>query len=313
MGNTAQNTIPVSGKTNRISFWLIHLACLGVFWTGVSPADLAVCLGFYALRMFAITGWYHRYFSHKSFHAGRKTQFAFAFLGCMATQKGPLWWASHHREHHLFTDTPRDPHSPMQVGFWRSHMLWFLDPKTFAVREARIPDLLRQPELRWLETRHWLAPLSAGCGLFLLGAGLHAYFPGLGTDGLQMLVWGYFISTVLLYHGTFSINSLGHLLGRARYRTGDASKNSALLALVTMGEGWHNNHHHFPVSARQGFYWWEVDITFYALRLLAATGLIWDLKPVPGRVREAKRLDLEEGQPFANKITIHAIIRSLVS
>jgi stearoyl-CoA desaturase (delta-9 desaturase) len=192
-------------------------------------------------------------------------------------------------------------------------MLWFLDPKTFAVREARIPDLLRQPELRWLETRHWLAPLSAGCGLFLLGAGLHAYFPGLGTDGLQMLVWGYFISTVLLYHGTFSINSLGHLLGRARYRTGDASKNSALLALVTMGEGWHNNHHHFPVSARQGFYWWEVDITFYALRLLAATGLIWDLKPVPGRVREAKRLDLEEGQPFANKITIHAIIRSLVS
>jgi stearoyl-CoA desaturase (delta-9 desaturase) len=281
--------IPVSAKTNRLSFWVIHAVCLGAFWTGVSPVALAVCLGFYVLRMFAITGWYHRYFSHNAFKAGRKTRFAFAVLGCMAAQKGPLWWASHHREHHLFADTPRDPHSPAQVGFWRSHMLWFLEPGTFAVREERIRDLLRHPELRWLESRHWLAPLTAGIALLLLGTALRIYAPSLGTNGPQMLIWGFFISTVLLYHGTFSINSLGHLLGRPRYRTGDLSKNSAFLAFITLGEGWHNNHHHFPISARQGFYWWEVDLTYYALRSMAAIGLIWDLKPVPDRVRDGQR------------------------
>ncbi len=278
--------IPVSTRTNRISFWVIHAMCLGTIWTGVSPVAVAVCIGFYALRMFAITGWYHRYFSHRAFRAGRKTQFAFAVLGCMATQKGPLWWASHHREHHLFADTPRDPHSPSQMGFWRSHMLWFLDPSSFAVREERVRDLIRYPELRWLETWHWVAPLASGFFLLLLGSALQAAFPALGTSGPQMVIWGYFVSTVLLYHGTFSINSLGHLLGRPRYLTGDRSRNSAILALITLGEGWHNNHHHFPVAARQGFFWWEVDITYYLLRLLAATGLIWDLRPVPARAKE---------------------------
>lgn len=287
----APGLIPVSAKTNRISFWVIHAICLGAFWTGVSPIALATCLGFYLLRMFAITGWYHRYFSHNSFQTGRKTRFAFAVLGCMATQKGPLWWASHHREHHLFADTPRDPHSPAQVGFWRSHMLWFLETDTFAVREERIRDLLRHPELRWLESRHWMPPLAAGIVLLLLGAFLQVRFPSLGTNGPQMVIWGFFISTVLLYHGTFSINSLGHLIGKPRYRTGDASKNSAILALITLGEGWHNNHHRFPISTRQGFYWWEVDITYYVLRLMATAGIIWGLKPVPERVRDGKRLD----------------------
>ena len=295
-GGAAQPLIPVSTKTNRISFWLIHVGCLGAIWTGVSPVAIAVCLGFYALRMFAITGWFHRYFSHNSFQAGRKTRFAFAFLGCMAAQKGPLWWASHHREHHLFADTPRDPHSPAQVGFWKSHMLWFLDPATFAVREERVRDLLRHPELRWLESRHWLAPLSAAIGFSLLGTILQVRFPSLETDGLQMLVWGFFISTVMLYHGTFSINSLGHLVGKPRYETGDQSRNSAFLALITLGEGWHNNHHHFPISARQGFFWWEFDVTYYVLRLLSKTGLIWDLKPVPERVRDGKRIDAEAGR-----------------
>ncbi len=186
--DTAPGLIPVSAKTNRISFWIIHAACLGAFWTGVSPIALATCLGFYVLRMFAITGWYHRYFSHNSFQAGRKTRFAFAVLGCMAAQKGPLWWASHHREHHLFADTPRDPHSPAQVGFWRSHMLWFLEPGTFAVREERIRDLLKHPELRWLESRHWMAPLAAGIGLWILGTILQARVPSLGTNGPQMVI-----------------------------------------------------------------------------------------------------------------------------
>lgn len=279
--------IPISRKQNRISFWLIHLACLGLFWTGVSSAALAVCAGFYLVRMFAITGWYHRYFSHNSFRTSRPIQFLFAFLGCAAGQKGPLWWASHHREHHMFSDTPRDPHSPRILGFWRSHMLWFLDPASYAVREERIKDFLIYPELRWLERYHWVALASSMAGLFLLGAVLGREFPSMETGGLQMLVWGFFISTVLVYHGTFSINSLGHMVGKARYKTDDDSRNSAWLALFTLGEGWHNNHHRYPLSARQGFFWWEFDPTYYALRLLTLTGLIWDLKGVPARVKES--------------------------
>ena len=281
--------IRTSRKQKRISFWLIHAASLGAPFTGVSPVALLVCLTFYLVRMFAITGWYHRYFSHRSFKTGRITQFAFAFLGCMACQKGPLWWASHHREHHLYSDGPLDPHSPVQRGFWYSHILWFLDPSSYAVREERIRDLIRYPELRWLETFHWLAPLSAVAGIFLVGLGLRAWMPDLETGAIQLVVWGFFISTVLVYHGTFSINSLAHLMGRARYETGDKSRNNPLLALATLGEGWHNNHHHFPTSARQGFFWWEVDFTYYGLKALESMGLIWDVKTVPEKVRDSGR------------------------
>ncbi len=134
--------------------------------------------------------------------------------------------------------------------------------------------------------------ISLAVFLYLVGVVLAIFAPALGTSGLQMLIWGFFISTVVLYHGTYTINSLAHKIGRKRYETQDESGNSFLLALITLGEGWHNNHHHYPASVRQGFYWWEIDLTYYTLVLLSWTGLIWDLRPVPEHVRSARRVDM---------------------
>ena len=265
----------------------MHLACLGVIWVGVSGAAVAMAVALYVLRMFAITGFYHRYFSHRTFKASRGVQFAFALLGASAVQRGPIWWAAHHRHHHVHSDRPEDVHSPSQRGFLWSHMGWFLSRRHFAPDLGRVRDLLRYPELRWLDRFDILVPFALAVGLLLLGRVLHAHWPELGTSGGQMLVWGFFISTVACYHGTYTINSLCHVWGRRRYQTGDDSRNNLLLALITLGEGWHNNHHRYPASARQGFYWWEIDLTYYGLRLLAAVGLIRDLKGVPARIRAA--------------------------
>ncbi len=265
----------------------MHAACLAVFWVGVSPVAVGVAVALYVLRMFAITGFYHRYFSHRTFKTSRAAQFAFAVLGASAVQRGPIWWAAHHRHHHAHSDRPEDVHSPRQQGFLWSHMGWFLSRGHFAPDLGRVRDLLRYPELRWLDRFDILVPFALALGLLLLGKWLAVAHPGLGTSGGQMLVWGFFVSTVACYHGTYTINSLCHVWGRRRYATGDESRNNFWLALVTLGEGWHNNHHRYPMSARQGFYWWEVDITYYGLRLLSALGLIWDLKPVPREVRDA--------------------------
>ncbi len=262
----------------------IHAACLGVLWTGWSPVAVGMAVALYVLRMFAITGFYHRYFSHRTFKTSRGAQFVFALLGASAAQRGPLWWAAHHREHHQHADTAEDAHSPGEHGFLWSHMGWFLSRKNYATRLNRVRDLARFPELRWLDRNDALAPVDLGTGLFLLGVLLEVVAPGLGTNGWQMLVWGFFISTVAVYHATYTINSLAHRFGRQPYDTGDESRNSFLLALITFGEGWHNNHHRYPASARQGFRWWEVDLTYYGLRALAAMGLIWDLRPVPARI-----------------------------
>jgi len=264
-----------------LPFLGMHVACLGVFWVGFSWAALWVALGLYALRMFAITGFYHRYFSHKAFKTSRPVQFLFALVGAASVQRGPLWWASHHRNHHRHSDTERDFHSPVQHGFIWSHMGWFLTPRGFRTDWAAIPDLQRYPELRWLDRFDLLVPVLLAVALFALGGWLEAAHPALGTSGPQMLVWGFFVSTVVLFHVTVTINSLAHKLGSRRYDTADNSRNNWLLALLTFGEGWHNNHHHFPGSARQGFRWWELDATYYALRLMALLGLVWDLKPVP--------------------------------
>jgi len=265
----------------------MHAACLAVFWVGVSPVAVGVALALYLLRMFAITGFYHRYFSHRSFKTSRVTQFGFAVLGAAAVQRGPIWWAAHHRHHHAHSDKAEDVHSPRQRGFLWSHMGWFLSRRHFAPDLGRVRDLLKFPELRWLDRFDILVPFVLAVGLLALGSWLGHTWPALGTSGGQMLVWGFFVSTVACYHGTYTINSLCHVWGRRRYATNDDSRNNWLLALITLGEGWHNNHHRYPMSARQGFYWWEVDITYYLLRLLAAVGLIWDLKPVPREVREA--------------------------
>lgn len=267
-----------------IPFWGMHLACLGAIWVGVSGVAVAVAVGLYVLRMFAITGWYHRYFSHRTFKTGRGVQFLFALIGNAAVQRGALHWAAHHRNHHRFSDMPEDPHSPRQHGFWISHTLWFSTRENSTAKTRALKDFCQYPELVFLDRFDFVAPLGLGLLTYGLGALLGHAYPGLHTNGPQMLIWAFFISTVALYHGTFSINSLGHILGRTRFQTGDDSKNSALLALITLGEGWHNNHHHYPNAVRQGFRWWEFDVSFYMLWAMSKLGLVWDLKPVPTRL-----------------------------
>ena len=258
-----------------LPFIALHLACLGVFWVGASVEAVAAAAALFALRMFAITGFYHRYFSHRAFRTSRAMQLAFALAGAAAAQRGPLWWASHHRHHHAHADEPQDAHSSRQHGFAWSHAGWFLSPPHFATREERVRDLARYPELRLLDRFDAAVPVALALALYAAG-------------GMQMLVWGFCVSTVALYHATFTINSLAHRWGTRRYATRDDSRNNPWLALLTFGEGWHNNHHYYPRAARQGFYWWEVDLTWYGLRLLAALGLIWDLRAVPARVRDAR-------------------------
>ncbi len=271
-----------------IPFIGLHVAALGVLWVGYSPVAGVVAVAMYVLRMFAITGFYHRYFSHRTFKTSRWLQFGFSLLAASAAQRGPLWWAAHHRHHHRHADGPEDAHSP-QRGFWWSHIGWFLNSAHFATRKALIKDFLRYPELRFLDRYDFFAPVLAMGLLFVLGTWLEYAMPHLQTNGAQMVVWGFVISTIVLYQATFTINSLAHRFGSRRYATPDSSRNNGWLALLTFGEGWHNNHHHFPGTARQGFYWWEIDFTWYGLKLLSWLGLIWDMKPVPAGMREARR------------------------
>jgi stearoyl-CoA desaturase (delta-9 desaturase) len=226
--------------------------------------------------MFAVTGAYHRYFSHRTYKTSRAFQFVLAFLAQTSAQKGVLWWAAHHRHHHLYSDQPQDAHSVAQDGFLYSHMLWLFDKSSAATDYARIPDLARFPELRFLNKYYLLPPILLGMAVFFM----------LGVSGL---FFGFFVSTVLLWHGTFTINSLSHVFGGRRYSTSDDSRNNWLLAIVTLGEGWHNNHHRFSSSTRQGFFWYEYDITWYILKVLSWMGLIWKLRPVPAAILEEGR------------------------
>ena len=273
-----------------LPFILLHLACFTVFFVGFSATALIIAVLLYALRMFAITGFYHRYFAHKAFKTSRFVQFIFAFLAASSAQRGPLWWASHHRHHHANSDKPDDSHSPVQHGFFWSHISWFLTNKNFNSKNERVKDLLVYPELKFLDRFDVIAPLFLATSLYALGAALEIYAPHLHTSGLQLLVWGFVISTVILYHMTFTVNSLAHVWGGRRFNTSDESRNNSLIALLTLGEGWHNNHHHFPSAARQGFYWWEIDLTYYGLKILSALGLIWDLRKVPAEVLSNKRI-----------------------
>ena len=257
-------------------FVLVHLACLGALWTGVTVTSLVLCVAFYLLRMFAITAGLHRYFSHRAFKTGRVFQFLLAFVGQMSAQSGTIWWAAKHREHHTHSDTPQDVHSPGLHGFLFAHVGWIFFKRHRSADYTSIPDLTRYPELVWLNERRLLPAVV----LALVCAAI---------DGWSGLVVGFFWSTVLTYHGTFAINSLAHCFGNQRYLTGDDSRNNWLLALITLGEGWHNNHHHYQASARQGFRWWEIDPTYYLLKALAWTGLVWDLRSPPAEVLNGER------------------------
>ncbi|MCS6913298.1 MAG: acyl-CoA desaturase [Myxococcales bacterium] len=258
-----------------IPFFFVHVVSLGVLITGATLADVVLCVFLYYLRMFAITGGYHRYFSHRSYKTGRLFQFFLALLGTTALQKGPLWWAGHHRAHHRFSDQPNDVHSPRQRGLWWAHLGWILCRRYEPTDWRRVQDFARFPEIRWLNRWHLLPPIAAAGLLFWLG-GWHA------------LLWGGFMSTVLLWHGTFTINSLSHVFGSRRYATDDDSRNNLWLALLTMGEGWHNNHHRYQSSVKQGFFWWEIDMSYYILKFLSWIGLVWDLRHPPAYLLTAE-------------------------
>ncbi|MCG8313667.1 MAG: acyl-CoA desaturase [Pseudomonadales bacterium] len=267
-----------------IPFIIMHLLCLIALIIETSTFAILFCLGFFWLRMFAITAFYHRYFSHRSFKTNRSWQFLFAVLGNMSAQRGPLWWAAHHRHHHQHSDQKLDLHSPVQRSFWWSHLGWFTCDASFKTNYARIRDFEQFPELRFINRYDMLVPLLTMMGIYSLGELLRIFAPTLNTNGIQLLVWGFFISTTLLFHSTVTINSLAHCWGSRRFTTKDNSRNNFILALLTLGEGWHNNHHRWPRSAKQGFYWWEIDITYYVLRIMAAFGIIHSLSPVPSKI-----------------------------
>lgn len=270
-----------------VPFIFLHTMCLGVIWVGWSWTAVWVATGLYLIRMFAITGFYHRYFSHRTFKTNRFWQFFFAVIGNASVQRGPLWWASHHRHHHRYADQKEDIHSPSQHGFWWSHMGWLTSPANFATNVKYVRDWISYPELRWINRFDTIIPILLAFLLFAVGELLEVYTPHLGTNGPQMLIWGFFISSTVLFHATVTINSFDHMIGSRRYATQDTSRNNPVLALITLGEGWHNNHHHYAVCTRQGFYWWEIDITYYVLVLMSWLGIIWDLRPVPEHVRNS--------------------------
>jgi stearoyl-CoA desaturase (delta-9 desaturase) len=276
----------VHGWIVSLPFYVVHvIAIVGVAVSGFSWKGLALAIALYYVRMFGVTGGYHRYFSHRTYRTSRAFQLLLAVLAQSSLQKGALWWAAHHRDHHKYSDTPADPHSYRDRGFWWSHVGWILSRDTEETNLERIKDLARYPELLWLNRWHVVPGVALAVGLFFVG-GWHA------------LLWGFFVSTTLLWHGTFTINSLSHMLGRRRYATTDDSKNNWVLALVTMGEGWHNNHHYYQRSCRQGFFWWEIDLTFYVLKAFELVGLVWDVHSPSEKVR-AGNLEIKSPKPAA--------------
>lgn len=274
----------------EIAFAIVHLIPLAAIWTGTTLFDWIVCVALYFFRMFWITGGYHRYFAHKSYKTSRFFQFWIAFFAMTSAQKGALWWAAHHRHHHRHSDTPKDPHSMKLYGFWYSHVGWIIGPDYKETDYKTIGDFAKYPELVWLN-KHYLVPPTilaiavTALGAWYNGGSVLLFFT---HHGLSTLFIGFFLSTVLTYHGTFTINSIMHKFGKQRYESGDESKNSLWLALLTLGEGWHNNHHYYEVAARQGFFWWEIDITYYGLKVLSWLGLIWDLRGVPKHIKLSK-------------------------
>jgi len=269
-------------KLSVVLFVLMHLSCLFVLAVPFSMKMLALAGFGYVLRMWAITAGYHRYFSHRSFKTSRAFQFVLAFIGTTAMQNGPLWWASWHRRHHKYSDTPLDAHSPRHGGFWHSHVGWFLDGSHDRPDLGNVKDLARYPELRFLERHKWMPIVAYAVVCFAVG----------GAPGL---VWGFVVSTITVLHATALINSLAHVWGSRRYDTKDDSRNNAALAVITLGEGWHNNHHDQMNVARQGVRWWEIDLTYYSLCALSAIGVVWDIRkrrvaqPVTMAVKAAVR------------------------
>ena len=279
----------INDEDNRLlmvssPIFMMHIIALGAVFTGFSWAALVALIITYVVRVFALTAGFHRYFSHRAFKTSRWFQFVLAWVGTSSAQLGPMWWAANHRHHHQHSDQPEDIHSPVvKDAFW-AHIGWVMCRAYSDIQFNRIKDLVKFPELRFIDRFHVLPVLSLITVLYVTGALLDAYFPGLGTSGIQMVMWGFFVSTILVYHVTFLVNSATHIIGKKRFVTNDESRNSWWVALLTFGEGWHNNHHRWPLSARQGMYWWEFDLTYLILRLLQAVGIVWDVKVYPQKI-----------------------------
>ncbi len=271
---------------NIVVFFAIQAGSLLVFFVDFEVRYLVLFAATFYIRLWAITAGYHRYFSHRTYRTSRVMQFALALLGTAALQKGPLWWAAVHRNHHQHTDDSGDPHSP-RSGFYHAHQGWIVGADWEHTRPEHVRDLARYPELRWLDRWHMVGPLLTAALCYAIA----------GWGGV---VWGFLLSTTLCWHATYSINSLAHRMGRRRYETGDDSRNSFFLALLTLGEGWHNNHHFHQSCTRQGFYWWEIDITYYILRAMQSVGLIWGIKRPPARVYAPQKFASEQEEEMAS-------------
>lgn len=280
---------------------LFHVGCLGAFWTGASPFAIGAAVVLYFVHVFLLTGFYHRYFSHRTFKMNRFWQFFFAVITMTAFQRDPIWWAANHRHHHKHSDDPLDIHSPKD-GLWWSHVGWMTHEDSLDTDLKQVPDLVKYPELMYLHKNEFLVPSIYGISLLLLGAALEKWAPQLGTNTAQLFVWAFFISSTVVFHSTWTINSLTHTWGTRRYDTTDTSRNNFLLALITLGEGWHNNHHHCQGTVRQGFYWWEIDLTYYGLVVLSWFGIVSDLRPVPARAyEEAKEMKAQRAKAKQTK------------
>jgi stearoyl-CoA desaturase (delta-9 desaturase) len=275
-----------------IPFLLVHLAAFAAIWTGVTVEALIVAVALYVIRMFGVTAGYHRYFSHRSYKTSRVGQFLLAWLAQSSAQRGALWWAAKHRHHHRYSDMPEDVHSPRHHGFWYSHIGWIFTKRHGKVDYSQVPDLAKYPELMFLDRHPYLPAAVLGVGLWL----------AMGWTGL---IVGFVWSTIALYHGTFAINSMAHEIGTQRYVTGDDSRNNWWLAIITLGEGWHNNHHAYQSSTRQGFRWYEIDLTFYALTVLSWTRFVWDLRSPPAAV--------VKGEQRIGRNTLEKVARELAA
>jgi stearoyl-CoA desaturase (delta-9 desaturase) len=279
---------------NELGFISLHFLPFLAIWTGATWFDWTLCIALYFIRMFFITGFYHRYFSHKSYKTSRVFQFIMAFLAETSLQKGALWWAANHRTHHLHSDQPEDPHSAKLYGFWYSHIGWIIGPDYKKVDISNVSEFKKFSELLWINKHYLVPPMFLAVGVYFAGCYFNAPVGAIGfawSAGLSTLLIGFALSTVVLYHGTFTINSLTHMFGSKRYESNDESRNNLLLSLITLGEGWHNNHHYYQSTAKAGFFWWEIDPTYYMLKLLSYLGIIWDLKPVPKHIKYSKNLE----------------------
>lgn len=274
---TSFASISPSDKAMHIAFLLMHCTVFLAFFVPFSWSLVGLAIAMYYLRMFGITAGYHRYFAHRAYKTSRPMQFILALLGVLAAQKGPLWWAGHHRTHHQHSGTDQDIHAPEKKGLWWAHMGWVLSSEYNETPLHKIKDYAAYPEIRWLERNYIWCVIAFAVLIFALG-------------GFPALVWGFFISTVMLYHGTFTINSLSHRFGTRRFDTIDDSRNNWFLSILTLGEGWHNNHHYYQHSASQGLRWWEFDISFYIIKFMEALGLVWGVKSYPEAMKETHKV-----------------------